>query len=850
MKSSNRRRLSFVILLVLLETAWAWVIQHRQPRFSANARLRRSTALGATSKEPKDRYRLRLLVVDHYDSFTYNLVDLLAQLCHERPMVVAGDAADSWTDLSATIGDVDAIVLSPGPGHPSQCRLAMDVVKQNPDLPILGVCLGHQVLGQVYGAEIDLAPVPIHGQVWPIQLLDDPLWYNLSSPLNVVRYHSLCVVGDLESTPLRSIAEADGVCMGLHHVERPHVGVQFHPESAGTEGGRQLLRNFLDMCVEAGKAINRDVRATPTAAPRQESSPYQVYMHHVTGDHLLTPQQAFDAFLADADYSFWLDAARYGATGVSILGSGRRRVEYYGAEQPRAKQGVYVYDGDQCERLSMDIVAYLDQEHATSTKQVTMVDFVDNPARVNGADAKLVETRLVEEDALPFDYRGGHVGYLGYEVRHDTARYQRVSEHGRGRSVPPVAQDSATPTAAFVFADQSMVYDHATGDWYLVAVMNRGDSDQDAVLWMQRTAEALRDERLDKDESRQDAPRVALAESVAFLPNRAKQTYADNIAQCHEYIRQGQSYELCLTNQLEARVSVDAAPLELYRILRRRNPAPHSAFFNWNSLLRSSPNGETPQTSLAICCSSPERFVSVQRTQNATVQVEAKPIKGTCARVLPANGVARTAAEDVEDQRRADELQQSVKNRAENLMIVDLLRNDLSRVCTPGTVHVAKLMDIESFATVHQMVSTIRGSLDPLQATSIDVLKASFPGGSMTGAPKVRTMELLHEIEEGVSRGPYSGCLGYISVNGCMDMNIIIRTVVLGKDESDGWNVKVGAGGAITALSDTEDEYDEMMLKASAVMGAVQEWATTFGKADAIPVEPEPSVNLTLEERC
>jgi para-aminobenzoate synthetase len=208
------------------------------------------------------------------------------------------------------------------------------------------------------------------------------------------------------------------------------------------------------------------------------------------------------------------------------------------------------------------------------------------------------------------------------------------------------------------------------------------------------------------------------------------------------------------------------------------------------------------------------------------LQAEAKPIKGTCARVIPQDGVCRTDAEAREDERRARSLELSLKNRAENLMIVDLLRNDMSRVCQVGTVHVAKLMDIESFATVHQMVSTIRGTLLD-SSTAIDLLRASFPGGSMTGAPKIRTMELLEELERNVDRGPYSGSLGYLSVNGCMDFNIIIRSAVLFLSESkDAWNVSIGAGGAITALSDAEDEYKEMNLKARAVVAAVQEWAS------------------------
>ena len=163
-------------------------------------------------------------------------------------------------------------------------------------------------------------------------------------------------------------------------------------------------------------------------------------------------------------------------------------------------------------------------------------------------------------------------------------------------------------------------------------------------------------------------------------------------------------------------------------------------------------------------------------------------------------------------------------------MIVDLLRNDFGRVCKVGSVHVPKLMHIESYATVHQMVSTVRGIVDGSTTNAIDVIEACFPGGSMTGAPKHRTVEILDEIEQGVSRGPYSGCLGYISLNGCMDMNIIIRTAVLTPfeardDNSESWKVSIGCGGAITALSNSDDEYDEMLLKSRAVREAISEWA-------------------------
>jgi para-aminobenzoate synthetase len=395
------------------------------------------------------------------------------------------------------------------------------------------------------------------------------------------------------------------------------------------------------------------------------------------------------------------------------------------------------------------------------------------------------------EAGLPFEFLGGWVGYLGYELRAECLPHTAARRHA-----------SATPDAAIFFVTRFIALDHDTGDAFVVASCSASD-DTDALPWVSAMAERVGHVNSAAVSQTAGSPPVAApavwdgdacdAPAGAFLLRVGREGYKADVRACMEHIAAGDTYEVCLTTALE-RPQGGIQPFELYARLRHGNPAPYAAFMRVG--------GSDTGDDLAVCCSSPERFLRVDKHR----RVEAKPIKGTAARVQPHGCPDDVAA--------GEELRQSVKDRAENLMIVDLLRNDLGRVCCPGTVHVPALCAIESFASVHQLVSTVRGALSEGVST-VAAVRACFPGGSMTGAPKLRTCNIIDAIEPG-PRGVYSGALGFLSIDGAADLNIVIRTAVL-HDAT----ITVGAGGAVVALSDAEAEYAEMRLKARAVLAAV-----------------------------
>lgn len=358
----------------------------------------------------------------------------------------------------------------------------------------------------------------------------------------------------------------------------------------------------------------------------------------------------------------------------------------------------------------------------------------------------------------------GWVGWVGFEA-------------GAAAAGAPV-HSTESPALLLARVDRVVVFDHAERVVRLLAETS-DDGRICAEEWVSATSAALAQAA---DSPHLPAPREPMPTVARWRHDR--DAYLARIRECQRRIAEGDVYQVCLCNACSVSGAFDA--LEVYRRVRRSNPTHHGALLRFDDL--------------ALVCGSPEQFLSVDGDRRATT----RPIKGTRPR----------AADARMDAAGADELRSSEKERAENLMIVDLMRNDLGRVAEIGSVAVTELFGVEHYSTVHQLVSTIEARLDP--ATSVgELLRSCLPPGSMTGAPKLSAMRIIHELEAG-PRGVFSGVVGRVSCDGTLDLAVVIRSILVTPTRAS-----FGAGGGITALSNAEEEYAEVQLKARTMLAAL-----------------------------
>ena len=394
-------------------------------------------------------------------------------------------------------------------------------------------------------------------------------------------------------------------------------------------------------------------------------------------------------------------------------------------------------------------------------------------------------------DALPGlpPFQGGAAGYIGYE-------FGRALD----RQPFPRSDDLALPTLSLGLYDWVIAWDHTTTRAWLIST-GMGRRTESPERYAAERAAMVRARLASGGLTARPAPAVPVsanrngAHPVPELPGVSsvftRPEYLAAVERVREYILAGDVFQVNLTQRLSAPIA--GAPLDFYRRLRRVNGAPYAAFLDLDD-------------GAAIASASPERFLKVA----ADGTVETRPIKGSRPR----------GATWKEDDALGGDLMLSEKDRAENVMIVDLLRNDLSRVCAPGSVAVPELCTLERYATVQHLVSTVTGGLASGR-DAVDLLAAAFPGGSVTGAPKIRAMEIIAELEP-VARGVYCGAIGYLSISGAMDTSVAIRTAVVRPERTGGGTAYFGVGGGVVADSVPAAEYAETLDKARGIVAALR----------------------------
>ncbi|MDX2824974.1 aminodeoxychorismate synthase component I [Streptomyces ipomoeae] len=698
--------------------------------------------MALTSARPT-RYSPSKITKPYYDSYTFNLYQLIADINGQEPVVMVND--DPMLS-SLRLENFDNIVVSPGPGRPQNPRdvgLLGDLLRRT-TLPVLGVCFGHQMIAHLAGASVVAAPEPKHGHLAKVSHEGDPLFAGIPREFVAVRYHSLCVQEPLPEELVATAWADDGVLMSLRHRELPQWGVQFHPESIASQYGREILQNFAELTRRTQHGQRPSVTVTDTVTALSDDTPSAVEGLGIISTVVSTAADSEAIFLKLFDnipYCFWLDSSR--------VEEGLSRFSFL---------------GDTSGPLS-EVLTYRTGSGTVEVRDANGVRLVTGSV-FDVLEQRLRERRIPDSD-LPFDLTGGYVGYFGYELKAECGATARHT--------------AETPDAVWMFADRVIAVDHQEGLTYLVAVHDE-KTRRDAQEWVERTSALLMGLNPADTEPPGDPAADQPPNPEEYL-GRGRSQYLADITECRRQLNLGESYEICLTNKLHMPFHDDGT--SFYLRLRRANPAPYAALLRLGDV--------------TVFSSSPERFLRIERDRTVT----SKPIKGTAPR----------DADPVRDAELAATLASSAKTQAENLMIVDLLRNDLGRVCEVGSIEVDPYLAVESYETVHQLVSTVRGRLRD-GVSAMDCARQCFPGGSMTGAPKLRTMEIIDRLET-EARGVYSGALGYFGLSGGTDLNNVIRTAVRVGDR-----LTIGAGGAIVLDSDPHEEYEEMLLKAAASLRA------------------------------
>ena len=808
--------------------------------------------------------RPRVLFVDAYDSFSNNIISLLETDLNIEIAVIKIDA--QIENLSAYLKAFVAVVAGPGPGDP---RTPDDVglfqrlwdLKEADAIPVLGICLGFQSLVLAHGGRIELMPEPRHGVVRRVTASEQSIFRGIPS-LETVQYHSLHAILPFSEDPRSMNQKSErltlarnepvlmplawdyanaqeqvgaqnpsAILMAVKHMKKPLYGIQFHPESiSSSPEARQVVSNWWEEIFfwRAGLSMTLNTkfhgfeRHCYNGGKRTSWRP-ETDINDILHD--LEPQTkvTFEMIsLADLTVPQICD----------IINASSRKVIVFDSENHQnSDTGAFSVIGvveDDSTRI----------EHSRGSNEVFQVRngeiSISNLSRYNGNLFHFLEEFMQMHKARHSQHNvpfwGGLMGYITYEACLETLRAQ-----GPVKSNVPQSR----PDIGFVFIERSIVIDHFN---HIVHVQSIKPNDHS---WVLDTSSLLSFPAPTTDH----ASLPQHVDATITLPDEKQ--YKEKIGVCQASIQAGNSYELCLTSQAIVTTPSRLSSWPMYRRLRNINPAPFGAYLRFGDL--------------TVLSSSPERFMRWSRPSIAkptypnmalcsgptSSTLQFRPIKGTIPRRSTPHSPPRSLTE-------ATKLLSTQKERAENLMIADLIRHDLHGIVGPGRVTVPKLMVVEEYETVFQLVTVIEGTMimndskespqgerkedhacerwvegtetnlthksSPKASSPLSALPATLPPGSMTGAPKLRSCQILQSLE-GRPRGVYSGIIGYMDVGGGGDWSVAIRCAVRWDEPSnalgDHWTV--GAGGAVTALSTEQGEWEEMLAKLQATLRVFEE---------------------------
>ena len=825
----------------------------------------------------------KVLFIDAHDSFSNNIVSLLEIRLNVEVTKIYHNAEVS--DLKQLLQPYAAVVAGPGPGsalNPKDVGLIEQLWRlPEADLvPVLGICLGFQSLALALGGSIEPLPFPRHGVATTITTNEASIFAGLPD-LHAVQYHSLhatlaprerhasrddaswwttdpsspCLVPlawDFDrqwehEVGLRQAKNPTGILMGARHTIKPFYGVQFHPESicSGAEA-QKVVSNWWEEAMSwlrLNKPSSLSELASNTPRPRgSPSAPWNSSVSDGMESVLSTPPTSRST--SDTSLSSAISTNEDEMQGQSAYQRNLRCLPYDHLTVPAIVEALGMSDQDtiilDSERRQMpDIGAHsiIGLVEADSTKisyeigspsvsierkgQIKREPF-DDRGVFHFLKSFLV-ARSIPAGDLRAPFWGGLMGYITYEAGLETLGI---------RSEDPAQR----PSICFAHVQRSIVINHSTKHILIQSTVDSDDS------WSGSVLKTLQELECDSQTSIQGGSGQPMGSPAVSIQMPEQESYEAKVQVCQDEIRAGNSYELCLTTQARVTTPKHTDAWALYKRQRLLNPAPFGAY------LRLGP--------LTLLSTSPERFLRWSRPapspshRGATSTCQFRPIKGTVQKYPPrADGRPHRVSRAEAAARLA-----TPKERAENLMIVDLIRHDLHGVAGPGRVAVPQLMRVEEYASVYQLVSVVEGTLrvpapgrapgsarrEPRDAArpsgtkdpaadaphGIDVLAASLPPGSMTGAPKQRACALLRRIEDRQPRSVYAGVVGYLCAGGGGDFSVVIRSAFRWDDpaaEADEW--RVGAGGAVTGLSSPRGEWEEMRTKLGSVMGL-------FGQGD------------------